>query len=104
MERIPVLRMGSLLLVTIQVDMHDKLAMQLQDDVTHRIIGLGFDRRAHRHLLAGNRGLVYRADARRILLECRACWGPKRWWSECSRRLPSRWWNWECRCPAYEPR
>ena len=26
MERIPVLRMGSLLLITIQVDMHDKLA------------------------------------------------------------------------------
>ena len=37
MERIPVLRMGSLLLITIQVDMHDKLAMQLQDDVTQRI-------------------------------------------------------------------
>lgn len=37
MERIPVLRMGSLLLITIQVDMHDKLAMQLQDDVTARI-------------------------------------------------------------------
>jgi hypothetical protein len=29
--------MGSLLLITIQVDMHDKLAMQLQDDVTQRI-------------------------------------------------------------------
>ena len=37
MERIPVLRMGTLLLITIQVDMHDKLAMQLQDDVTQRI-------------------------------------------------------------------
>ena len=37
MERIPVLRMGSLLLITIQVDMHDKLALQLQDDVTQRI-------------------------------------------------------------------
>ena len=37
MERIPILRMGSLLLITIQVDMHDKLAMQLQDDVTERI-------------------------------------------------------------------
>ena len=37
MERIPVLRMGSLLLITIQVDMHDKLAMQLQEDVTQRI-------------------------------------------------------------------
>src|ERR1051325_2857856 len=29
--------MGSLLLITIQVDMHDKLALQLQDDVTERI-------------------------------------------------------------------
>lgn len=37
MERIPILRMGDFLLITIQVDMHDKLAMQLQDDVTARI-------------------------------------------------------------------
>lgn len=41
MERIPVLRMGPLLLVTIQVDMHDKLALQLQDNVTHRIAEFG---------------------------------------------------------------
>src|SRR5580698_1467772 len=41
MERIPVLRMGSLLLITIQVDMHDKLALQLQDDVTQRIADFG---------------------------------------------------------------
>src|SRR6202041_237677 len=41
MERIPVLRMGSLLLITIQVDMHDKLALQLQDDVTERIADWG---------------------------------------------------------------
>jgi rsbT antagonist protein RsbS len=38
MERIPILRMGDLLLVTIQVDMHDRLAMQLQDDLTERIV------------------------------------------------------------------
>jgi rsbT antagonist protein RsbS len=37
MERIPVLRMGELLLVTIQVDMHDQLALQLQDDLTAAI-------------------------------------------------------------------
>lgn len=37
MERIPILRMGSFLLITIQVDMHDKLAMQLQEDVTQKI-------------------------------------------------------------------
>src|SRR5579872_6525028 len=38
MDRIPILRMGSLLLVTIQVDMHDRLAMTLQDDLTRRIV------------------------------------------------------------------
>jgi rsbT antagonist protein RsbS len=37
MDRIAILQMGRLLLVTIQVDMHDKLAMQLQDDLTERI-------------------------------------------------------------------
>jgi rsbT antagonist protein RsbS len=37
MERIPILRMGNYLLVTIQVDMHDKLALTLQDDLTNRI-------------------------------------------------------------------
>ncbi len=34
MDRIPILRMGEFLLVTIQVDMHDQLAMTLQDDLT----------------------------------------------------------------------
>ena len=38
MERIPILRMGKLLLVTIQVDMHDQLAMQLQSDLMERIV------------------------------------------------------------------
>ena len=52
MERIPVLRMGSLLLITIQVDMHDKLALQLQDDVTQRISGMGIDGGADRYLVA----------------------------------------------------
>ena len=37
MERIPILRMGRHLLVTIQVDMHDQLALTLQDDLTSRI-------------------------------------------------------------------
>lgn len=37
MERIPILRMGGFLLVTIQVDMHDRLAMTLQDDLTAAI-------------------------------------------------------------------
>ena len=38
MERIPILKMGTYLLVTIQVDMHDRLAMTLQDDLTERIV------------------------------------------------------------------
>jgi rsbT antagonist protein RsbS len=38
MDRIPILKLGSFLLVTIQVDMHDRLAMQLQDDLTARIV------------------------------------------------------------------
>jgi len=37
MERIPILKMGDSLLVSIQVDMHDRLAMTLQDDLTARI-------------------------------------------------------------------
>src|SRR5690242_2456304 len=37
MERIPILKMGDCLLVTIQVDMHDRLAMNLQEDLTDRI-------------------------------------------------------------------
>lgn len=41
MERIPILRMGQYLLVTIQVDMHDRLALQLQDDLTNRISETG---------------------------------------------------------------
>ena len=34
MESIPILKMGDCLLVSIQVDMHDRLAMRLQDDLT----------------------------------------------------------------------
>jgi rsbT antagonist protein RsbS len=37
MDRIPILQMGSYLLVTIQVDMHDQLALTLQDDLSERI-------------------------------------------------------------------
>jgi rsbT antagonist protein RsbS len=41
MERIPILKMGPFLLVSIQVDMHDRLAMQLQEDLTSRIADTG---------------------------------------------------------------
>jgi rsbT antagonist protein RsbS len=40
-DKIPILRMGEFLLVTIQVDMHDRLAMTLQDDLTTRISETG---------------------------------------------------------------
>ena len=41
MERIPILRMGEFLLVTIQVDMHDRLVTALQDDLTSKIAASG---------------------------------------------------------------
>jgi len=41
MERISILRMGRVLIVTIQVDMHDQVAMTLQDDLTARIVETG---------------------------------------------------------------
>jgi rsbT antagonist protein RsbS len=38
MERIPILKMGRFLLVSIQVDMDDRTAMTLQDDLTAQIV------------------------------------------------------------------
>jgi rsbT antagonist protein RsbS len=38
MDNIPILKIGSALLVTIQVDMHDQLATRLQDDLTAMIV------------------------------------------------------------------
>jgi rsbT antagonist protein RsbS len=38
MERIPILRLRNFLLVTVQVDMHDRLALTLQDDLTEQIV------------------------------------------------------------------
>lgn len=37
MDRIPIIQMGEFLLVSIQVDMHDQLALTLQDDLTSKI-------------------------------------------------------------------
>jgi rsbT antagonist protein RsbS len=37
-DRIPILKMGEFLLVSVQVDMHDRLAMALQDDLTEKIV------------------------------------------------------------------
>jgi rsbT antagonist protein RsbS len=40
-ENIPILKLDDLLLVSIQVDMHDRLALQLQDDLTQKISETG---------------------------------------------------------------
>jgi rsbT antagonist protein RsbS len=37
-ERIPILRLGRYLLVTIQVDVHDRLALALQDDLSAALV------------------------------------------------------------------
>jgi rsbT antagonist protein RsbS len=41
MDRIPILKLGDALLVTIQVDMHDRLATALEEDLTAKIVTLG---------------------------------------------------------------
>jgi rsbT antagonist protein RsbS len=38
MDRIPILKLGHFLLVTIQIDMHDQLALVLQEELTARIV------------------------------------------------------------------
>ena len=41
MDRIPILKLGNALLVTVQVDMHDRLAMALEEDLSARIVATG---------------------------------------------------------------
>ena len=41
MDRIPILKLGHALLVTIQVDMHDRLAMALEEDLSEKIVASG---------------------------------------------------------------
>jgi rsbT antagonist protein RsbS len=41
MDRIPILKVGDSLLVTIQVDMHDRLATALEEDLTNKIVTTG---------------------------------------------------------------
>lgn len=41
MDRIPILKLGQALLVTVQVDMHDRLAAALEEDLTARIVQTG---------------------------------------------------------------
>lgn len=41
MDRIPILKLGDFLLVTVQVEMHDRLATALEEDLTEKIVSLG---------------------------------------------------------------
>ena len=41
MDRIPIIKVGDFLLVSIQVDMHDRLVMSLQDDLTIQVVKTG---------------------------------------------------------------
>ena len=41
MERVPVLKIGDILLVSIQIDMEDQVALQLQEDLAERIVATG---------------------------------------------------------------
>lgn len=41
LEQIPILQLGQFLLVTIQVELHDELAMTLQDDLTNKLAKTG---------------------------------------------------------------
>lgn len=41
MEHIPILKLGQFLLVTIQIELHDELAVTLQDDLTQRLAKTG---------------------------------------------------------------
>ena len=41
MDRIPILKLGRALLVTIQIDMHDRLAMALEEDLSAKIVATG---------------------------------------------------------------
>jgi rsbT antagonist protein RsbS len=41
MERVPILKIGDLLLISIQVDLEDQTAIQLQEDIAERIVSTG---------------------------------------------------------------
>lgn len=40
-ERIPIIKMGEFLLVTIQVEMHDRMALALQKELTEKVVETG---------------------------------------------------------------
>jgi len=77
MEKIPILRMGNMLLVTVQVDLYDRLAENLEADLVQMI------------KKSGAQGVLIDISAVSIIDSFM-----------CSPALPSRWWNWDCRYKA----
>ncbi len=63
MERVPVLKIGDILLVSIQIDMDDQTALQLQEDLAERIVATGCHGVIIDITRAGHRRLVRRPDA-----------------------------------------
>ena len=100
MERIPILKMGELLLVTIQVDMHDRLALTLQDDLTTRIAAHRRARRADRHLRRSRWSTRSSAACSATSPRWRACSTPRPSSSACGPRSRSRWSSSACRSPG----
>ena len=99
MDRIPILKMGDFLLVTIQVDMHDQLALALQDDLTDRIV----DDRASGVLIDISALEMVDSFIGRMLgniAAWRACSMRRRSWWACSRPSRSRWSSSACRSPG----
>ena len=99
MERIPILRMGEFLLVTIQVDMQDQTALALQDDLAAKIAETG----ANGVLIDISALEIVDSFIGRMLASIsasRACSTRRRWWSACSRPSRSRWSSSACRCRA----
>ena len=80
MERIPILKMGEFLLVTIQVDMHDRLAMALQEDLMERIVqararGVLIDI-SSLEMVDSFIGRMLRSEERRVGKQCIYRWSP----------------------------
>ena len=100
--RIPILKLGHLLLVTIQVDMHDRMAVTLQEDLTGRIVETGA-----RGVLIDISGLeLVDSFIGRMLPTSRpwpACSTRPPSSSGCAPRWPSRWSSSGWSCLACEP-
>src|SRR6188474_3358977 len=100
MEKIPILRMGEFLLVTIQVDMHDQMALKLQDDLSNAIV-----KNASRGVLIDISSLeMVDSFIGRMVADISSIGkilGAETILVGCSRRSPSHWSSWACHCLAW---